>query len=102
MNIKYSEAVLRAARELNLKIASFDRSREPLEVKLKEGMSMKWGAQEAMKSLTEEPDVVYDLGEVGKEPMIRVFGRDALDVVKKVELIVAKLKDLNSSPSHLM
>ncbi|MEM2214403.1 hypothetical protein DSO06_01685 [Candidatus Nezhaarchaeota archaeon WYZ-LMO8] len=96
MNIKYSEAILKAIRELNFKVASFDRSKEPLEVKMKEGSSMRWGAREAIKELTEEPDVIYDLGDVGKEPMIRVFGRDALDVVKKIKLVIAKLKDLGS------
>jgi len=97
MNVKYSEDLLRALRCLGFKVVSFDRTKEPLEVKLKEGMSLKWGAQEAIKGLTEEPDAIYDLGDLGKEPMIRIFGRDALDVVKKVELIVSKLKELRSS-----
>jgi len=97
MNIRYSEEVLRALREMAFKIASFDRTKEPLEVKLQEGMSLKWGAQEAIKGLTEEPDAIYDLGDLGKEPMVRIFGRDALDVVKKVELIVAKLKEMGLS-----
>jgi len=97
MNIKYSEDVLRALRCLGFKIASFDRTKEPLEVKLREGMSLKWGAQEAIKGLTEEPDAIYDLGDFGKEPMVRIFGKDALDVVRKVELIVSKLKELSPS-----
>lgn len=94
MNIKYSEEVLEAIKALGLKVALFDRSKEPKEVKEKEGLSMKWGAQEALKGLPSEPDIIYDLGDVGKEPMIRVFGKDAIDVVKKVKLISAKLKEL--------
>ncbi len=97
MNIRYSEEALRALRSLGLRIASFDRAKEPLEVKLREGMSLKWGAQEAMKDLTEEPDAIYDLGDFGKEPMIRIFGKDALDVVRKLELVASKLKELSSS-----
>lgn len=96
MNIRYSQAILKAIRELNFKVASFDRSKEPPEVKMKEGLSMKWGAREAIKELAEEPDVIYDLGDVGKEPMIRIFGKDALDVIRKVKLIVAKLEELKS------
>ncbi|MEM1900784.1 MAG: bifunctional hydroxymethylpyrimidine kinase/phosphomethylpyrimidine kinase [Candidatus Nezhaarchaeales archaeon] len=95
MNIKYSEAILKAIRELNFKVASFDRSKEPLEVKMREGLSMKWGAREAIKELTEEPDVIYDLGDLGKEPMVRVFGRNALDVIRKVRLIASKLRDVS-------
>jgi hydroxymethylpyrimidine/phosphomethylpyrimidine kinase len=30
------------------------------------------------------PDFIYDEGDIGKEPMIRVLGRDPLDVVTKV------------------
>jgi hydroxymethylpyrimidine/phosphomethylpyrimidine kinase len=97
MNIRYSEDVLRALRELGFKLSSFDRAKEPLKVKLKEGMSLRWGAQEAIRSLIEEPDAIYDLGDLGKEPMIRIFGKDALDVVRKVELVVSKLKELNTS-----
>lgn len=97
MNIKYSETILKVIKELGFKITSFDRSKEPLEVKMKEGLSMKWGAQEAIKELTEEPDVIYDLGDLGKEPIIRIFGKDALDVVRKVELITAKLKEISYS-----
>ncbi|MEM4576942.1 MAG: bifunctional hydroxymethylpyrimidine kinase/phosphomethylpyrimidine kinase [Candidatus Nezhaarchaeales archaeon] len=91
INIKYSEDVLRVIKELGFRVASFDRSKEPQEVKSREGLSMKWGAQEAIRESSEEPDVIYDLGDVGKEPMIRVFGKDPLDVVKKIELIISKL-----------
>lgn len=91
INIKYSEDILRTIKELGFKVASFDRSKEPQEVKSREGLSMRWGAQEAIKGLTEEPDVIYDLGDLGKEPMIRIFGKDPLDVVKKIELIISKL-----------
>jgi hydroxymethylpyrimidine/phosphomethylpyrimidine kinase len=30
------------------------------------------------------PDFIYDEGDVGKEPMIRVLGRNPLDVAQKV------------------
>jgi predicted fused transcriptional regulator/phosphomethylpyrimidine kinase len=30
------------------------------------------------------PDFIYDEGDVGKEPMIRVLGRDPIEVVQKV------------------
>jgi len=97
INIKYSEEILKAIKALGFKITSFDRSKEPQEVKSREGLSMKWGAQEALKDLSLEPDVIYDTGDVGKEPMIRVFGKDAIDVVKKIELINAKLRELQET-----
>ncbi len=30
------------------------------------------------------PDFVYDEGDVGKEPMIRVLGRNPMEVVQKI------------------
>jgi hydroxymethylpyrimidine/phosphomethylpyrimidine kinase len=34
--------------------------------------------------LKEFPDLIYDEGDVGKEPMIRVLGRNPMEVVDKV------------------
>jgi hydroxymethylpyrimidine/phosphomethylpyrimidine kinase len=33
---------------------------------------------------TEIPDIIFDRGDVGKEPMIRVLGRNPEEVVDKV------------------
>ncbi|VVB95372.1 Bifunctional thiamine biosynthesis protein ThiDN [uncultured archaeon] len=75
MNIRYSEDALSACRELGLKIASFSRKDEP------EGVStMEWGVADAIKNTGCIPDVVYDKGDVGKEAMIRLLGRDAAKV----------------------
>jgi hydroxymethylpyrimidine/phosphomethylpyrimidine kinase len=30
------------------------------------------------------PDFIYDEGDIGKEPMIRVLGRNPLEVVSKI------------------
>jgi len=32
----------------------------------------------------EVPDVIYDRGEVGKEPMVRIIGKNPGEVVRKV------------------
>jgi predicted fused transcriptional regulator/phosphomethylpyrimidine kinase len=37
-----------------------------------------------LKGLDQVADVVYDLGERGKEPMLRVLGRNPGEVVDKV------------------
>lgn len=66
------------------KVKSFDRKREPKFIKEKEGSSLDWGVSEALKNTTSMPDIIYDTGDVGKEPVIRVFGIDPFDVVEKV------------------
>jgi len=48
-----------------------------------EGKSLPWGVEEAIRELHEVPDVIYDEGEVGKEPMIRILGRNTSEVVNK-------------------
>jgi hydroxymethylpyrimidine/phosphomethylpyrimidine kinase len=88
MNIRFSEAVLKKAKEKGLASAGFDRRKEPKEVKKREGSSLEWGTGEAMRGTSEVPDLVYDRGDVGKEPMIRILGTDPQDVLRKLLLLV--------------
>lgn len=75
MNLKFSEKILEKFQNLDLKISSFNRNEEPQEVK-----TMKWGTEKAIEKIGEVPDVIYDRGSVGKEPMIRLLGRSATEV----------------------
>lgn len=75
MNIRYSEEALAACEKLGLSVASFSRKDEPAGVS-----TMEWGMSEAIKDFGSAPDVVYDIGDVGKEAMIRLMGRDAREV----------------------
>ena len=65
-------------------MAHFDRRLEPKRVKQEEGSSLEWGVRDVLKKARGIPDFIYDEGDVGKEPMIRVLGRDPLDVVGKI------------------
>ncbi|MEM3615494.1 MAG: bifunctional hydroxymethylpyrimidine kinase/phosphomethylpyrimidine kinase [Candidatus Methanomethylicia archaeon] len=91
MNIKYSEEILKACRKAGFKIAEFKRGEEPWEAKMIEGGTLKWGVKKAIKDLGETPDIIYDLGEIGKEAMIRIIGINAEDVVNKSIKIIKKL-----------
>jgi hydroxymethylpyrimidine/phosphomethylpyrimidine kinase len=64
-------------------VAGFDRTKEPAEVKAREGSSLEWGIGEAIRQAGRVPDLIFDRGDVGKEPMIRVLGRDPAAVVAK-------------------
>ncbi len=93
INVRYGERILSALSRAGLATAWFDRRDEPREVKEREGSSLEWGTR---KALSEHPDpasvdAVCDPGEAGKEPMIRVLGRDTRDVLAKIELILAAL-----------
>ena len=84
INLKYSPELIEACEELGLTVSSFDRAKEPAGAK-----TMDWGVREA--SVVFSPDVVYDLGAVGKEPMVRIFGNTAVEVASKVKGIMAVL-----------
>jgi len=87
MNIRCSKDILAAAKKLGYSIGNYDRSREPAEVKAAEGASILWGVGQAIASAGRVPDIVYHTGDIGKEPMINIFGSDAVDVaVKAIKL----------------
>ena len=83
MNIRFSEDIIRICRDLGFAVRSFDRADEPRDVKEREGSSLEWGTEEVLK-MGGVPDVIFDRGEVGKEPMVRVIGKNPAEVVKKV------------------
>ena len=78
MNIKYDQIILDAGRNLGLSVAEFEREHEPEGEK-----TMSWGLTRAIKSSGQVPDLVYDLGSPGKEPMIRILGTNPEDVAEK-------------------
>ncbi len=84
MNVRFRPEILDACRNLGMAVSSFERAQEPEEVK-----TMDWGVAAASKTFV--PDVIFDRGAVGKEPMIRIFAETAVEVVEKVRSIVAAL-----------
>lgn len=90
INLRYDQTYINKARELGLLVAEFDRSQEPLAIKACEGSSLEWGVRTVMEKTGQVPDLIYDLGEWGKEPMLRLLGQDPVDVVK----VALKIKSL--------
>ena len=84
MNIRYSKENVIQLRRKGFLVGHFDRRLEPKKVKEREGSSLEWGVGEVLRKLKRVPDFIYDQGDVGKEPMIRVLGRNPLDVVQKI------------------
>jgi len=89
INLRFSEETLKILEKRGLTISYYDRSKEPEEIKRVEGLTVAWGVKEAIRSVGRVPDVVYHRGDVGKEPMIVVFGEDATSLAKLI-LEVAK------------
>jgi len=92
MNIRYGQDILAQARRMGLRVKHFSRQDEPLPVKRKEGASLSWGVQWVLERTSQIPDIISDRGDVGKEPMIRVLGRDPEEVAGKVLCLLRKRK----------
>jgi hydroxymethylpyrimidine/phosphomethylpyrimidine kinase len=86
LNIKYDEKLLYACRSL-FKISDYDRSKEPENIKKKEGMTIFWGIKNALMK-NPKAEVIYHKGDIGKEPMIIIFGRDPNEVINKIKKIL--------------
>lgn len=83
INIKFCEEILEKFKNHNFEISGFDRNNEPKENKATDGKTMEFGIKSALIK-NPKAEIIYDRGGVGKEPMIRVFGRDAIDIAKKI------------------
>jgi hydroxymethylpyrimidine/phosphomethylpyrimidine kinase len=84
MNIRYSKENVSRLRRKGFLVGHFDRRLEPKKVREKEGSSLEWGVGEVLRKMKRVPDFIYDEGDVGKEPMIRVLGRNPVEVIQKI------------------
>ena len=87
MNIHCSKEILATAKKLGYVIGNYDRNKEPKDVKAAEGASIPWGVAQAITAAGRVPDIIYHRGDTGKEPMINIFGKDAVEVaIKAIKL----------------
>jgi hydroxymethylpyrimidine kinase/phosphomethylpyrimidine kinase len=97
MNIRYSPTILEACKKGGFTILAFDRSGEPQEVTETEGRSLAWGVQKVLVDAGKVPDVIYDEGGWGKEPMIRILGKDPGEVARKIIEIKRRCNDSDAT-----
>ena len=84
LNIHYSPEILKYCEQTDLSISSFDREQQPKTVP----STMDWGTSIAIKQTSKPPDLVYDTGSIGKEPMIRILGIHPQNVILKLKKII--------------
>ena len=88
MNIKYSPEIVNICCRVGFKADSFDREDEPADMKDREGFTLSWGVETVLKRNDVIPDIIYDKGDIGNEPIVRVLGRNPKEVVDKIIKIV--------------
>ncbi len=87
VDIRYDEAFLSRARESGLSVVFWDRRQEPDGVKVTEGRSLDFLVESALKAAEGPPDIIYDHGDIGKEPIIRLFAHNPRELLEKMEMM---------------
>jgi predicted fused transcriptional regulator/phosphomethylpyrimidine kinase len=85
-NIRYAEDHIEILDDFMLEICSFDRTKEPTGAR-----TMDWGVAFCCKNGV--PDVIYDRGAVGKEPMIRLLGEDPVTISHNIIKLSGRIKN---------
>ncbi len=83
-NIRCSPESIKALSDLFLEVCSFDREKEPPGIR-----TMDWGVASCCRSGV--PDVIYDRGAMGKEPMIRILGETPNEVVNNILKLAGRM-----------
>lgn len=86
-NIRFAKEILDQAKGKGMKIALTDCTREPDALKEEDGKGLDFLVWKALKGTTAPPDIIYDLGDKGKEPIVRLFARDPEELLHKMEII---------------
>ncbi len=71
-------------------VSSYDRRDEPEDIRRREGATIPWGVESAIRRAGRRPDAVFHRGDVGKEPMVLLFGRSPAEVVNAVAEILSE------------
>lgn len=83
MNLRFSDAIVARAKQKKMTTGTFDRTEEPASAK----STMDWGTRHAIHNLGAVPDLIYDHGGHGKEPMIRLLAHDPAELARKLRLL---------------
>jgi hydroxymethylpyrimidine/phosphomethylpyrimidine kinase len=87
VNVRYDRAIIEKALKKDFHVLFLDRKKGPKKAKEVEGGSLDRLINEALKETSSPPDIIYDAGDMGKEPTVGLFARDPLEITKKMEMI---------------
>lgn len=94
INLKYiSELIHKIKKNTDLELKQILREKESSKMKQKEFSTMQWLIKESVKEIGRIPDIIWDKGSIGKEPMIRLFGKSSSDLIEKIKKIINIIKD---------
>lgn len=89
MNLKYNPGwISLIQKNTKLRLYEIKREKQPKEIKEQEFSTMQWLIKESINESGKIPDIIWDKGSIGKEPMMRLFGKSSNDVIKKLKIIL--------------
>jgi hydroxymethylpyrimidine/phosphomethylpyrimidine kinase len=92
INIRYSEELIdKLSLNTSLSLAEIDRMDQSLKTSQKEDSSMNWIIKKIYEEHQKIPDIIWDIGEVGKEPMIRLFAKRPDELLDKIKIILEQV-----------
>ena len=84
MNLKYIPTLIeRLQNKSSLELEEFKRETQPDNIDKKENSTMQWLIKVSIPTLGKIPDIIWDTGGIGKEPMMRVFAKNSKDMMAK-------------------
>ena len=85
MNLKYTpDLIERLKKDTNMELFEFKRDSQPFDIEKKEDSTMQWLIKESIKASGKIPDIIWDTGAIGKEPMIRLFANNYKEMINKL------------------
>lgn len=94
INLKYSpEFINKIQKYTDLELKEIRRENQPETIKYKEFSTMQWLIKESVDKNGQIPDIIWDKGSIGKEPMMRLFGENAADIIEKIKKIINTIMD---------
>ncbi|MDR2018045.1 MAG: PfkB family carbohydrate kinase [Syntrophobacterales bacterium] len=86
-NVRFSEETIKKARTEGMDVILADGKVEPKPSEEWIGENFDPLVEKALQGTNHPPDIIYDMGDIGKEAIIRLFAEDPLKLIKKMEII---------------
>ncbi|WP_432736062.1 bifunctional hydroxymethylpyrimidine kinase/phosphomethylpyrimidine kinase [Maridesulfovibrio sp. FT414] len=95
ISLRYDAGIMSAIAACGFVEAWFDREDEAQELRGSEEATIEWGTCKAMSEhpVPEMVDVICDSGAKGREPLIRLLGRDFADLESKLVKLLAAMRE---------
>jgi hydroxymethylpyrimidine/phosphomethylpyrimidine kinase len=94
INLKFTPELIKSLqKKTDLELKEIIRENEPGQIKKKDFSTMQWLIKESINKYGKIPDIIWDKGSIGKEPMIRLFGKNSTNIIEKIKKIINIIKD---------